>query len=99
MAQIDAYHRQIGTLVKSFQASSSMLLIHVHRKLRLFWLAQISSLLNIQDWQARYDNARTKDHEELMNRLDDLEVNHNKLLEILSTYISTSFKPGLTRYK
>lgn len=48
-------------------------------------LHKISALLNIQDWQARNDNARTQDQDDLMRRLDDLEANQNKLLNTLST--------------
>jgi hypothetical protein len=46
---------------------------------------QVSSLVNIQDWQSQNYNARLADQQLLHDRLDDLEANHNKLSETLST--------------
>lgn len=80
IAQIDAYHQQIGALVNSFQASH-ILPTHIKNS---NLTAQISALLNIQNWQTRYENARANDQVELMTRLDDLQVNQSKLLSVLS---------------
>lgn len=46
---------------------------------------KISALLDIREWQARNDVARVKDQDELIIRLDDLEKNQHKLLNVLST--------------
>lgn len=49
---------------------------------------QISSLVNIGDWQLRNDEARKADQQKLVDRLNDLEANQNRLVEILSKYTS-----------
>jgi hypothetical protein len=45
---------------------------------------QISSLLNIHDWQKRNDDARLKDQKALHNRMNELESNHSQLRELFS---------------
>lgn len=57
---------------------------------------QISSLVNIGDWQLRNDEARKADQQKLVDRLNDLEANQNRLVEILSKY--TSFHIWRLRY-
>jgi WD40 repeat protein len=44
---------------------------------------QISALLNVEDQQAQNDIGRTKDEEELIARLDYLQLDHNRLLRTL----------------
>jgi hypothetical protein len=87
IAQIDAYYWQIETLVDSFQASCRHYIDVLMQYLILD--PKISALLNIRDWQTRNDAARAKDQDELITRLDDLERNQHKLLNVLSTYIDT----------
>jgi hypothetical protein len=48
---------------------------------------QVSSLVNIQDWQSQNYNARLADQKLLHDRLDDLDANQNKLSEALSTSV------------
>lgn len=48
---------------------------------------KISALVNIQDWHVQNENARAKDQDELLSRLDDLEANQGKLLDTLSMFL------------
>lgn len=45
---------------------------------------QLSSLINVHDWQKRNDEARLKDQRALHDRLNDLESNQSHLKELLS---------------
>jgi hypothetical protein len=47
---------------------------------------QVSTLVNIQDWQQRNNNARQEDQKALHDRLSELESNQNRLAEMLSRY-------------
>ena len=48
---------------------------------------QVTSLVNIQDWQRQNDEARLKDQNALHARLKDLESNQKDLKEILSMFV------------
>lgn len=80
VAQIQEYHVSITTSVAAFQVRSTRLIV------ALFFLMehQISALVDIQDWQRTNDKARATDQQVLYDRLDDLEANQNRLVEILS---------------
>ena len=45
---------------------------------------QISSLINVHDWQKRSDEARCKDQRVLHDRLNELESNQSQVRELLS---------------
>jgi len=45
---------------------------------------QISTLLNIHEWQKRNNDARAADQRELDERLLNLETNQQQLIEALS---------------
>jgi len=50
---------------------------------------QISALISVHDWQARNDNARATDQQELSERLIQLETNQQRLTEILSKWLQS----------
>jgi len=47
---------------------------------------QISTLLNIQAWQSRNENARVADQQELNQSLSNLETNYQQLKETLGVF-------------
>jgi len=90
IALIEGYHRRILTSVAAFQASSvsSILVTQFRQRSILIGPLQITSLLNIQDWQSKYDEARANDQRLLFERFGELEANHGRLMEALSEYLS-----------
>ena len=46
---------------------------------------KISTLINIQDWLRRNHAGRAADQDDLRRRLSELEANHAKLVDTLST--------------
>lgn len=79
---IESFYRRIDATVASLQVCSILL---------TFWGAilacncQISSLVNIQNWQVQNASARKKDTRDLHDRLRKLELDHCLLREMLST--------------
>jgi hypothetical protein len=92
ISQIQEYHQRIGTSVTSFQESHdifSLASLHLPTE-------QISTLLNIQAWQSRNENARVADQQELNRSLSNLETNHQQLKETLSMFLNGQPENGLT---
>jgi hypothetical protein len=57
----------------------------------LWFDAQISSLVNTQEWQRQNDEARLKDQRNLHNRLSELESNLSDLKEMFSMFAKLSY--------
>jgi hypothetical protein len=53
---------------------------------RIDFRMQITSDMNISDWQTRNDRARLADQQLLHSRLSDLEANQSKLAEALGMH-------------
>lgn len=49
---------------------------------------QLATLVDIAEWQHRYDAAAAADHAELTSKLTELVINNQKLTAMLGNYIS-----------
>lgn len=88
IAQIEAYYHQLDASVASFQVCYRILApVYIIPSFD----TQISSLVNIQDWQRQNDEAQLKDQKILHNRLNELESNLNNLKEMFSMSIPLSY--------
>jgi hypothetical protein len=87
IAQIEAYHQQLGTAVDSFQVR---LLPSFNGFCDTQPISQISALLNVQDWQSKNNDARIADQESLNHRFDELQANHHELVQALGMVVFTA---------
>lgn len=81
IAQISSYFRQLDSAIASFQV---MCIVSALKDAISIFDMQISSLVNVLDWQKRSDDARVKDQNALHDRLNELKSSHDQLKELLS---------------
>ena len=78
--EIKKYQERLEAAIKSFQVC-----------LRKYSLLpsdafQVSSLINIQRWQYKSERAMAADRKALNDRLNSLQSNQDKLVDLLSTF-------------
>jgi hypothetical protein len=85
---------QIASYYDELNASAALFHVCIAKTLApqfalSFFYSQIT-VLDIQDWQRRNDEARLKDQKALHDRLNDLDSNQSDLRKMLGTFLPLS---------
>lgn len=87
ITRIEEFYLKVGHIITEFQVCRNSSTNSKRLFLTLFRKRKMSALFKMDEWESRNEQGQAKDEQQLADRLNDLDANQDRLMEVLGMFL------------